>query len=52
MTAKGVGSDAWLWKNHKALSRVQKGIAEARQGKHAQSPNLVTAAKLAAKIKD
>jgi hypothetical protein len=51
MTTKEVKSNTWLWKNRKALCRVQKGIVEARQGRHVQSPNLVAAAKLAAKIK-
>jgi hypothetical protein len=45
-------NEAWLWKNKKALSLVQRGLAEARQGRHVRGPDLKAAAKLAAKIKD
>jgi hypothetical protein len=45
-------NEAWLWKNAEALSMVQEGIDEARQGVHADPPDLAAAAKLASKIKD
>ncbi|MGB7160054.1 MAG: hypothetical protein WBD40_18450 [Tepidisphaeraceae bacterium] len=45
-------SEAWLWKNKRALALVMDGLEEARQGRSADAPNLAAAAKLAAKIKD
>jgi len=44
--------EAWLWRNKKALAMVQKGLSEARQGRHAAPPDMRAARKLAAKIKD
>ena len=44
--------EAWLWKNSKSLSMVHGGIDEARAGIHADAPDLVAGAKLAARIKD
>ncbi len=44
--------EAWLWKNKQALARVQAGLAEAAEGRHAPAPDLAAAAKLAAKIRD
>jgi hypothetical protein len=44
--------EAWVWKNKRALAMVNDGIEEAARRKHALAPNLVAAAKLAAKIKD
>ena len=44
--------EAWLWKNTDALAAVRAGIEEARQGRHAESPNMAAAAGLASKIKD
>jgi hypothetical protein len=43
--------EAWLWKNKKALVKVQEGL-EARHGKHTTAPNMGAARRLAAKIKD
>ena len=45
-------NEAWLWKNAEALSMVEEGINEARQGIHADPPDLAAAAKLASRIKD
>ena len=46
------GREAWLWKNAEALSMVQQGINEARQGVHADPPDLAAAANLASKVKE
>jgi hypothetical protein len=45
-------SEAWLWKNKRALAMVQEGLDDASRGLHEEPPNLAAAAKLAAKIKD
>jgi len=45
-------SEAWLWKNKKALAMVQRGLEEARQRRFVKGPDLIAGAKLAAKIKD
>ena len=45
-------NEAWLWKDPKALAMVLRGIEEARQGRHVESPDLGAATKLAARIKD
>jgi hypothetical protein len=44
--------EAWLWKNADALAAVRSGIEEAREGRHAESPDLAAAARLVSKIKD
>lgn len=45
-------NEAWLWKNKRALALVLDGLEEAQRGVSADAPDLVAAAKLAAKIKD
>jgi hypothetical protein len=44
--------EAWLWKNKKALAAVQEGLRDAAERRYAEPPDLVAAAKLAARIKD
>ena len=45
--------EAWLYENPKALASVRRGLDQARKGAVAKkSPNLKTAAQLAAQLKD
>lgn len=45
--------EAWLYESEKALPAVRNGLSHARAGKFAKkSPDLATAAKLAALLKD